>query len=187
MAGRITPVTASRRVFFSAALAVLAAVVAVVLPVTIASAASAPAAGTRVGAHDSGMIFTVGASARVCAGEGRDDAVSQAGFASGACVAAEDDEVAGSTPTGQRGSPMDVVRGTNAPTEINGISYGGHAIDEMQSEGFMPSVVQDAIQNGEESVGASGRVAFYSQANNITVIMEDGRVVTVSSGMLKIR
>ncbi len=70
---------------------------------------------------------------------------------------------------------------------INGISYGGHAIDEMQSEGFMPSVVQDAIENGQETVGPSGRVSFYSQANNITVIMEDGRVVTVSSGMLKVR
>jgi hypothetical protein len=98
-----------------------------------------------------------------------------------------EDGIDGSTPTGQRGSPMDVLRGTNEPTEINGISYGGHAIDEMQSEGFMPSVVQDAIENGQETVGASGRVSYYSQANNITVIMEDGRVVTVSSGMLKVR
>jgi len=96
-------------------------------------------------------------------------------------------DVPASTPTGQRGSPMDVPRGTNAPAEINGISYGGHALDEMQSEGFTPSVVEDAIQNGQATVGASGRVAFYSSQNNITVIMEDGRVVTVTSGVSKIR
>jgi RHS repeat-associated protein len=90
-------------------------------------------------------------------------------------------------PTGRRGSPMEVPRGTNSPVEIDGVSYGGHAIDEMQSEGFTPSIVKDAIYNGQETVGESGRAAFYSRANNITVIVEDGRVVTVSSGELKIR
>lgn len=82
---------------------------------------------------------------------------------------------------------MDVPRGTNAATEINGISYGGYALDEMQSEAFTPSVVQDAIQNGQANVGASGRISYYRQANNITVITENGRVVTVSSGALEVR
>jgi hypothetical protein len=101
-------------------------------------------------------------------------------------VAAEGD-VPASTPTGVRGSPMDVPAGTNSPTVVNGISYSGHAIDEMQSEGFVPSVVQDAIENGQETIGQSGRVAYYSSENNITVITENGRVITVSSGFLKVR
>jgi RHS repeat-associated protein len=56
-----------------------------------------------------------------------------------------DGGVDASTPTGQLGSPMDVPPGTNGPAEIDGLSYGGHALDEMQSEGFTPSVIQDTI------------------------------------------
>jgi RHS repeat-associated protein len=118
-------------------------------------------------------VATDGAGASIC------------GLASEDGAAAEDG--AGSAPTGRRGSPMDVPRGTNVPAEVDGISYSGHAIDEMQSEGFTPSVVKDVIYYGREAVGRSGRIAYYSQANNITVIIEDGRVVTVSSGELKIR
>ena len=77
-------------VFLSAAIAVLAAVLAVVLPVVPASASAGPAAGTRVGASHPEMIFAVGASRAVSAGEGRCGPASQAGFAVGACVAAED-------------------------------------------------------------------------------------------------
>lgn len=82
---------------------------------------------------------------------------------------------------------MDVLRGTNSPATIGDRQYGGHALDEMMSEGFTPSVVDDAIRYGQSSVGASGRVAYYSSSNNVTVIMENGRVVTVSSGRLKPR
>jgi hypothetical protein len=104
------------------------------------------------------------------------------------CVASEEEAAAeASTPVGQRGSPMTVQRGTNSPAEIGGRQYGGHALDEMQSEGFTPTVVEDAIAQGQSSVGASGRIAYYSQANNITVIVEDGRVVTVTSGTVKVR
>jgi hypothetical protein len=82
---------------------------------------------------------------------------------------------------------MGVPRGTNAAEEIDGISYSGHALDEMQSEGFTPSIAKDAIEHGQETTGKSGRVAYYSKANNITVITANGRVVTVSSGHLKVR
>ncbi len=57
----------------------------------------------------------------------------------------------------------------------------------MMSEGFTPSVVEDAIRFGQSTTGASGRVVYYSSAYNVTVIVENGRVVTVSSGQLKIR
>lgn len=90
-------------------------------------------------------------------------------------------------PVGRRGSPMDVPRGTNPQATIGGRQYGGHALDEMMSEGFTPSVVEDAIKHGQVATGASGRVAYYSGANNVTVILENGRVVTVTSGTVKIR
>jgi hypothetical protein len=56
----------------------------------------------------------------------------------------------------------------------------------MMAEGLTPSVVEDAIRHGEVATGGSGRVAYYS-LNNLTVIVENGRVVTVSSGRLKVR
>ena len=99
----------------------------------------------------------------------------------------ESDETPPSTPTGVRGSPMTVPVGAYADTEINGITYTGHAIGEMQSEGFMPSVVEDTIENGVSTVGASGRVAYYNAANNLTVISEDGKIITVTSGSVKVR
>lgn len=87
----------------------------------------------------------------------------------------------------RRGSPMDVPRGTNSPATIGGRQYGGHALDEMMSEGVVPSVVDDVIRYGQATTGASGRVSYYSSTNNVTVIVENGRVVTVSSGQLKVR
>jgi hypothetical protein len=76
--------------FLSAAIAVLAAVLTVVLPATMASAASALAAGTRVGAAHPAVILTVGASRPVSPVQGRCESIPRPGFASGACVAAED-------------------------------------------------------------------------------------------------
>ncbi|WP_176358083.1 hypothetical protein [Mycobacterium persicum] len=51
-----------------------------------------------------------------------------------------------STPTGQRGGPMDVRPGTNAPTTIDGRSFSGHALDQMQGRGIPVSVVENALQ-----------------------------------------
>jgi hypothetical protein len=121
MAGRITAVRCSRRLaLFSAA---VLAVLAVVLPVTIASAASAPAATTRVGAHHPGMIFTVGAPERVPAGEGRDTVPSQPQFVSGACVAAEDteDTMAGVRAAGSSGEQQaGIIKNTDRIPSLSG-------------------------------------------------------------------
>ncbi|MGZ4954575.1 MAG: DUF4258 domain-containing protein [Methylobacter sp.] len=89
-----------------------------------------------------------------------------------------------STPTGQKGAPMDVPRGTNSGTTIGDTDYGGHAIDQMQGRGVPPSAVEDAIQNGEQSPDPiPGRTRYYSPENNITVITEgDGTVVTIING-----
>lgn len=43
-----------------------------------------------------------------------------------------------STPTGQRGGPIDVKPGTNRPTNIGGRDYTGHALDRMQGRGVPP-------------------------------------------------
>jgi hypothetical protein len=48
-------------------------------------------------------------------------------------------------------------------------------------------VVKDAIEDGQETVGTSGRVAYYSAENDLTVVTDEGKVITVSSGQLKIR
>lgn len=67
-----------------------AAILTVLLPVTVAPAAAASAAGTRVGAHHPAMILAVGASRPVSAGQRQRGPASQPQIAAGACVAAED-------------------------------------------------------------------------------------------------
>jgi len=97
----------------------------------------------------------------------------------------------GATPwfrsVGSRGRPLVVPRGNNTETMIGGRLYGGHSLDEMQSEGFVPSVVEDVIENGAPSLQSSGRMAYHSPSNNVTVITENGKVVTVTSGTVKPR
>jgi hypothetical protein len=61
------------------------------------------------------MILTVGPSDRVSAGEGRCEPASQAGFAAGACVAAEDDIPQLIFRTGSRTD--------NALTDPGGVSF----------------------------------------------------------------
>ncbi len=93
-----------------------------------------------------------------------------------------------STPTGQAGSPMTVKPGTNSPSTIGGVSYSGHASDEMQSDGIVPSAVQNAIQNGTQVTGKNpGTVAYYDATNNITVVTSSssGKVITVSYGKIR--
>jgi hypothetical protein len=51
--------------------------------------------------------------------------------------AEEEAVVDASTPTGQRGSPMDVPRGTNSPADIGGRSYVGHVSVEEYLEALI--------------------------------------------------
>jgi RHS repeat-associated protein len=86
-----------------------------------------------------------------------------------------------STPTGQRGSPIDVKPGTNEPTTIDGRDYSGHSIDQMQGRGVPPSAVEDAIRNGSQTPGnTSGTTVNTGSDGRIVVITNDsGRVITV--------
>jgi hypothetical protein len=87
-----------------------------------------------------------------------------------------------STPTGQKGSPMNVPKGTNTNTVIGGRQYLGHALDEMQSEGITPSVVENTIKNGNWRLEGTDKV-YYDPVNKIKVvtISETGAVKTVTS------
>jgi len=89
-----------------------------------------------------------------------------------------------STPTGQRGSPMDVPKGTNAPTTIGDREYSGHALDQMQGRGVPPSAVEDAITSGTskpDKAYPDTRTEHTSQDGRVVVITDSGsgRVITV--------
>lgn len=66
----------------------------------------------------------------------------------GVMAAVNDGGQSSAAPQGSRGNPIDITPGTNAPANINGRDYSGHAIDQMQGRGVPPSAVEDTIQNG---------------------------------------
>ena len=80
-----------------------------------------------------------------------------------------------------RNSPLQPVR--NPPTTINGRSFLGHALDQMQNRGIPPSVVENAIRTGRQAADPiPGRIRHYDPINNVTVITDDGTVVTTFFG-----
>lgn len=96
------------------------------------------------------------------------------------------DDVPASTPVGRRGRPMEVRSGTNAPAEIGGWPYSGHALDRMQGRGVPPSAVEDAIASGQGVTGRGGSTIHYSAENHLSVVVgRNGRVVTVGYGRFK--
>lgn len=87
--------------------------------------------------------------------------------------------------TTRYGWEMPVAPGTNAPGVIGGRAYSGHALDQMQSRGFVPSVVEDTIGLGV-SAPSRGATVYYGSANNVSVVLNsNGRVITVSYGDLR--
>jgi hypothetical protein len=91
-----------------------------------------------------------------------------------------------STPTGSKGNPL-LTRTPNQPGTINGRDYTGHALDRMQQQGIMPSVVENATRGPAIPGKVPGTTAYYDGANNITVITDSasGRVVTVDYGKIR--
>ncbi|MFF8554809.1 DUF4258 domain-containing protein [Streptomyces sp. NPDC015501] len=73
----------------------------------------------------------------------------------------------------------------NAPADIGGREYSGHALDRMQGRGFVPSVVEHTIETGESSPGRhEGTSVHYNPVDRFSVITntENGRVITVMGG-----
>ncbi|SCC90852.1 hypothetical protein SCG7109_AX_00010, partial [Chlamydiales bacterium SCGC AG-110-M15] len=66
---------------------------------------------------------------------------------------------------------------------INKENYGGHALDQMQGRGITPSVVENVLKEGIVSLDPiAGRLRHYDSANNITVITELNKIITVIPG-----
>jgi filamentous hemagglutinin family protein len=154
--------------------------------------------GFIIGAMGSVVGSGNGSSNRVAGNGGR------GGDGSGGSVANGD--VSASTPVGRTGSWTETSQFTgnpvkanrelnvagaeagkppvNAPATIGSREYSGHALDRMQQRGYVPSVVEDAIQNGARTPSYGGASSYYSSSNNVTVIINDstGKVVTVRGG-----
>lgn len=101
----------------------------------------------------------------------------------GAAGATDTAAADGSFVVGRSGSPIDIAPGTNAPTEINGTQFSGHALDQMQGRGIPPSVVQNTIDQGVGAAGRGGATVYYDSVNNVSVVVSSsGRVITVYPG-----
>lgn len=72
----------------------------------------------------------------------------------------------------------------HTPTTIQNRLYSGHALDQMQNRGFVPSVVENTINKGQVFSTKSGTVGYYDCVNNVRVIINsnNGKVVTVIPG-----
>jgi RHS repeat-associated protein len=93
-----------------------------------------------------------------------------------------------STPTGSKGNVLYVKPGTNVAKTINGRNFSGHALDNMQGQGIMPSVVENTIKNYKGIAGKyQGTTVYYNSNNNITVVTDSksGNIVTVDYGKIK--
>ncbi len=82
------------------------------------------------------------------------------------------------TPVGRNGNPINVPRGTNSDTVIDGRAYEGHALDQMQGRGIPSSVVEDTIGRGIKTPGHDGRTVYTTEQSRV-VLNPDGSVKTV--------
>jgi RHS repeat-associated protein len=76
----------------------------------------------------------------------------------------------------------------NTATEIGDRLYSGHALDQMQNRGIMPSVVENTIKNGVQFAGNNPVTTGFSDAvNRVQVITNNisNAVVTVIRGVKK--
>ncbi len=102
----------------------------------------------------------------------------------GKAARAADDaaEYAARLPVGSKRRPMNIPD-INAPGEIAGRAYRGHALDQMQGRGIPPSVVEDAIAHSQPIAARGGKSIYYSPTNNVSVVVGRGNtVITVGHG-----
>ena len=75
-------------------------------------------------------------------------------------------------------SPMQVPGPQNIPTTIGGRSYTGHALDQMQGRGFVPSVVEDTVARGVRTQGYDGATIYTTEQARV-ILNPNGSVKTV--------
>ncbi|MDO4197090.1 MAG: RHS repeat-associated core domain-containing protein, partial [Prevotellaceae bacterium] len=84
-----------------------------------------------------------------------------------------------STPVGRRGYEMNCDK-SNSAAEIGTRKYSGHALDRMQGRGFVPSVVEDAINDPLKTyLGNTPNTTVYENINIKVIINQNGDVITV--------
>ncbi len=76
----------------------------------------------------------------------------------------------------------------NTPSTINGRSYSGHALDQMQNRGIPTRVVENTITQGKPTTRVvEGKITtnYYDPVNNVTAVTnEKGGVITVGHGKI---
>ena len=73
----------------------------------------------------------------------------------------------------------------NTPEVIGGRNFSGHALDQMQNRGIMPSVVENTLKNATSFPDKTATTTgFYDAVNNVRVIVnsQNGTIVTVIRG-----
>ena len=73
----------------------------------------------------------------------------------------------------------------NSPAVLNGKQYSGHALDQMQNRGLMPSIIENTIKAGRKfSTHSSETTGFYDSVNRVRVIVnsKSGQIVTAIRG-----
>ena len=95
-----------------------------------------------------------------------------------------DDNADPSLPVGSRRSQMQPLeKYHNSPGQVDDVKFSAHALDRLMERGIPPSAVKEAILYGVQTPGnVAGRISHYDAKNNITVIMEQGKVVTARYG-----
>ncbi|RMH78680.1 MAG: hypothetical protein D6681_19880, partial [Calditrichaeota bacterium] len=82
-----------------------------------------------------------------------------------------------------KNAPYQPVR--NTATEIGERRFSGHALDQMQNRGIMPSIVDNTIKTGITFPTKPGTIGYFDPVNNIRIITnaENGTVITVIRGV----
>jgi len=78
-----------------------------------------------------------------------------------------------SYPVGSSRGPLRMPNSPQQPSgEVCGRNYSGHAFDQMQGRGIVPSVVNNTVATGNWSTGRDASTStYYDPVNNVTVVV----------------
>ncbi len=130
------------------------------------------------GDYEAGTVNVVAGSLRVGGSIASAGAIAPKGT-----VSQIGDAVSARTPVGRQGQNTSFPN-PNAPIPrntsgtVNGRNYSGHAFDRMQERGLAPSVVEDTIRRGSQSLGRDGAKIFTTDQATV-IVNPNGSVKTV--------